>query len=495
MPGQRAFIHDDEKDNRSKFMTAQTANDPDALPQLVGDFQPVDIWQAHINRVFYGLLGTRVREFYQTFSAADFRLGYALAEDYWRQCASRLKAKGGETSIDPLIVMEWGAGNGNLAACFLDRLQELDQENVVFPRMTYICLEQESVLLEQAKQNVDLAKHHDRVSFECKAVEDLASYADGTVDRIFCNELWSELPTKLVLRKEGEMKEEQLRPNLNEKRLAEFPDWEKFVEAFDKVDLEALPTFASFLSDLVWEREYQPVDAKALPFRRTVSEFLKDIDEEVLVPYNVGACQSLKEAQRLLAPDAIGFSSFDAGTADPRVLNDPEKPCYTVQGGQFSFMVNFQLLQAVALHLGIQTGMIESQRDFVSRSLGAHVLSVMDLLASHPSPPEGEPWQLDAFILRTLEAVNQTYRSPYQRRIEFPITESTPAKERAELEALLHGLPAHGVPDTIAYLTESELRAAMPALEKLGYELEGMKAMLQFPPQPVDYMHFSFNGK
>jgi hypothetical protein len=102
---------------------------------------------------------------------------------------------------------------------------------------------------------------------------------------------------------------------------------------------------------------------------------------------------------------------------------------------------------------------------------------------------------LDVFILRTLEAVNQTYRSPYQRHIEFPISDSTPPKERAELEALLHALPGHGVPDTIAYLTEAELRAAMPALEKLGYDLEGIKAMLQFPPQPVDYTHFSFNGQ
>ena len=477
-------------------MSAPTAKDPDALPQLVGDFQPVDKWQSHINRIFYGLLGTRVREFYQTFAAADFRLGHALAEDYWRQCVTREKANKEKTESAPLIVMEWGAGNGNLAACFLDRLQELDKEQAIFPRVTYVCVEQEAVLLEQAKQNGDLAKHQDRVSFECKSVEDLASFGDGTVDRIICNELWSELPTKLVLRKEGEIKEEQLRPNLNEKRLSEFPDWPKFVEAFDKGDLDALHTFPAFLGDLVWEREYQTVDAKALPFRRTVTEFLKGIiDEEVLVPYNVGACQSLKEAQRLLAPDAIGFSSFDAGTADPRVLNDPEKPCYTVQGGQFSFMVNFQLLQGVAMHLGIQTGIIESQRDFVSRSLGAHVLSVMDLLASHPYPPEGEPWELDVLILRTLEAVNQTYRSPYQRHIEFPISESTPPKERAELEALLHALPGHGVPDTIAYLTEAELRAAMPALKKLGYDLEGMKAMLQFPPQPVDYMHFSFGGQ
>ena len=272
-------------------MSAQTANDPDALPQLVGDFKPVDIWQAHINHLFYGLLGTRVREFYQTFAAGDFRLGYALAEDYWRQCVTRDKENQGSGAA-PLIVMEWGAGNGNLAATFLDRLQELDKDQVFYPRISYICVEQEPVLLEQAKQNVDLAKHKDCVSFECKSVENLSSFGDGTIDRIICNELWSELPTKLVLRKEGEIKEEQLRPNLNEKRLPEFPDWPGFVEAFDKGNLEALRTFPAFLADLVWEREFQTVDAKTLPYRRTVSEFLKGIDEEVLVPFNVGACQS-----------------------------------------------------------------------------------------------------------------------------------------------------------------------------------------------------------
>ncbi len=116
----------------------------------------------------------------------------------------------------------------------------------------------------------------------------------------------------------------------------------------------------------------------------------------------------------------------------------------------------------------------------------------MDLLASHPSPPEGQAWQLDALILRTLEALNRTYRSPYQRHIEFPLSESTPAHERAGLENLVQSLPPHGVPDTIAYLTESEIWKAMPDLEKLGYDSEGIKGMLQLPLQPVDYIHMFF---
>ena len=473
-------------------MAVSPIKDPDALPQLVGDFQPVDIWQTHINNLFYGLRGSRIREYYQTFAVADFRLGFALAEDYWRRCRKRAQDRPNDDSTATLTVMEWGAGNGNLAACFLDRLQEVDTEHLIVPRVRYLCIEREPVLLEQAKANPDLARHRERVIFDSVSVEDLSGFPDGSIDRIICNELWSELPTKLLIRKEGEIQEEQLRPNLNEKRLTDFPDWSTFVEAFDRRDVDVLKTLPSFLEDLVWEREYRPVDTKVFPFRRTVAEFLKTIDEEVLVPYNLGACQSMKDAQRLLAPNAIGFSSFDAGTVDHHVLNDPDKPCYTVQGGQFSFMVNFQLMEEVAKHLGIRTGVIESQREYVGRSLSTNVLSVMDLLASHPSPPEGHAWQLDALIVRTLQALNRTYRSPYLRHIEFPLSDTMPAQERAELDTLVRSFPDHGVPDTIAYLTEAEIWKAMPELEKLGYDAEGVKTMLQLPPQPVDYIHMFF---
>jgi len=85
------------------------------------------------------------------------------------------------------------------------------------------------------------------------------------------------------------------------------------------------------------------------------------------------------------------------------------------------------------------------------------------VLASHPYPPKEQAWELDALILRTLQALNQTYQSPYQRQIEFPISERTPAKERKELENLIQSLPKHGVPDTIAYLTE-----AVPASKLLN---------------------------
>jgi len=43
----------------------------DDLPQLIGDYKPFDQWQVHLNRLFYGLRGAKLRSYYQTFASAD----------------------------------------------------------------------------------------------------------------------------------------------------------------------------------------------------------------------------------------------------------------------------------------------------------------------------------------------------------------------------------------------------------------------------------------
>ncbi|WP_447970649.1 SAM-dependent methyltransferase [Nitrospira sp. M1] len=464
-------------------MAVHSSLDPDALPQIIGDFHPVDEWQMHINEVFYGLRGSRLREFYQTFASADYRLAYALAEDYYRRACQRAKNS-------PVILIELGCGNGNLAACFLDRLQALDADGRVYPLVHYHLIDKNEAVLNEARNNPDLVRHQGRFTVTRGDVADLTSFQDGTVDRILCNELWSELPTKLMFRKASNLHEEHLRPNVSESKLAEITDWAGFVKAFDQKDIEGLQAFPSFLEDLVWEREYHEIEAKSLAFRRTIAEFLKNIDDEVLVPVNTGAASTVKEAMRLLAPDAIGFSSFDAGTFDAHVLNDPEKPCYSVHGGQFSFMVNFALVEEIGRHLGAKSLVLESQREFVGNSLGANVLTLMDLMAAHPNLPNSSSWEFDAHVVRTLEAINASYDSPYTRRIEFPLRDDMPSDEKAKLHDMLSHTKSNGLPDMIAYVTETEIRKAQPALERLGYDSEGITMMLQSPPQLVDYTHF-----
>ena len=130
----------------SRVSLAPTRNfmlqDADALPQLIGDYKPVDQWQVHINRLFYHFRGDQIRSFYQTFASADYRLAHALAADYFEKVRKREKMSGvrrqasGENASDsrptpdpsPLTILELGPGNGNLAACFLSHLKTLDKD-------------------------------------------------------------------------------------------------------------------------------------------------------------------------------------------------------------------------------------------------------------------------------------------------------------------------------------------------------------------------------
>ncbi len=492
--------------------------DPDALPQLIGEYRPVDQWQAHINKLFYGLRGGQLRDYSQTFASADYRLAHALAADYYTRAKARDKtlgvrrpsrasgssdhASGGKqdapgvsphplplTPYGSLIVHEWGCGNGNLAACFLSHLKSLDKDGTVYPRVRYVMVENYREALDLAKAHPDLTDHLDRVDTLCADVTELGAVPDGTVDRILCNELWNDLPTKLMLKKDGEIEEEFFRPNLKEHRYAAITDWSGFVRAFDAGEVEVLRNFQPFLDDIIWETEYRKIEWKDVPFRKIITDSLRQIEEQVLVPVNVGAGLTIKEARRVLASDSQGFSSFDAGTADVKVLNDPDKPCYGQFGGQYSFMVNFLLLEAVAKYVGIPSVGTEPQKEFVGRSLGVNVASLVDLLSTHPVAGSMAPWEQDRLIINTIRALNGTYQSPYNRKIEFPIQKDMPAGEQEAMQELLLSLKPNGVPDTIAYITEDEILAAGRDLEELGYDRQTIPAALVLPPQGVDYTH------
>jgi len=308
--------------------------------------------------------------------------------------------------------------------------------------------------------------------------------------------LWNDLPTKLLSRHGSEVEEEFLRPNLSDVLHSKIQDWGGFIRAFEAKDVDQLKQFPPFFDDLVWEREYRTVEWKDVPYRKTITEFLRRIDDEVVVPVNVGAYASIKEAKRLLAPQAIGFSSFDAGAADLKILNDPDKPCSGQFGGQQSFMVNFALAEAVARQMEAGRVSIESQREFVGRSLGTNVLTLMDLLATHPTAGKKlEPWEQDRLILKTIKALNETYHSPYATTMEFPIRIDTPTEERDAVHTLIQGLKPGGIPDTVAYITEEELMKASKDLEGVGYDPQLFHIALTAPSAPVDYFHLAVHPR
>ena len=456
-------------------------------PQVIGEFKPVDEWQVHLNAIFYGLRGERIRDYYQTMASADFRLAHALAVEFFEAHHARQELP------DTVVIHEWGCGNGNLAACFLSHLKTLDPAGNLYRKIRYVLVDNNLEILQSALAHPDLQRHRERVSSLQADVQDLGAVKDATVHWIVCNELWNDLRTKVMLRKEGEIIEELVRPNLSDAKSKEFPDWFAFVRDFQAGDVSRLREHPAFLDEIIWEKDYGSVDWKRVPYRKILTELLKQIEELVIIPINLGALETMNEARRVLVRCGR-FSSFDAGAPALETLASPDKPCYGLHGGQYSFIVNFALCEAVARHLGITEVTIEPQRDFVSRMLGHNLLTVVDLLETYPSPRRLRPWERDRLILKTLHVLSSVSESPYRRRIDYPFHPETPEPVRREMLALLEQLPPNSVPDTIAYLTEEEVLKALPALTGLGFESERIEQALRASARNVDdigYYRFS----
>jgi SAM-dependent MidA family methyltransferase len=203
---------------------------------------------------------------------------------------------------------EWGPGNGNLAACFLSHLKVLDKDGAIYPRIRYVLVDWEQAVLDAAMAHPELAPHRNRVETHRGTVDRLDGVADGSVDRIICNELWNDLPTKLMSRQANGIEEEFMRPNLSEAAHARISDWAAFVRAFEAMDIEALKGFPPLLDDLVWEREYRTVEWKEVPYRKD-HDFC--IDEQVVVQTIWGPMPRSRKPSDCWLPMRFGFSSFD----------------------------------------------------------------------------------------------------------------------------------------------------------------------------------------
>src|SRR5437870_11989088 len=221
------------------IIPAVTAHE-ETPPQLIGEFKPVDEWQAHINALFYGLRGGRVRDYYQTMASADYRLAHALAVDFHAHTTKQANLPA------TLVIQEWGCGNGNLAACFLTHLKALDSTGAIYRKTRYVLVDANRDALPAALAHPDLQPHREHVTGVQADAQDLSGVKDVNVHWIHCNELWNELRTKVILRKEGDVIEEQVRPNLSDAKSKEFDDWSIFLRAFKARDIPKLKGGPSF---------------------------------------------------------------------------------------------------------------------------------------------------------------------------------------------------------------------------------------------------------
>jgi hypothetical protein len=154
-------------------------------------------------------------------------------------------------------------------------------------------------------------------------------------------------------------------------------------------------------------------------------------------------------------------------------------------------MVNFPLIAEVAQSVGFADVQLEHQHDFVGRHLAENVLSALELVQVHPKISRMEPWDADLLMLQTLQALNGTYRSPYKSQMDYPPMPGTPKKQRKQIAELAKNLSATGVPDTVAYITASEVVDASGRLKKLGYGERDLKNAFDRTVQPIAFCHMT----
>ncbi len=428
------------------------------------------------------MLGPEIHKHFQTYVSQDHRLAHAVAENYFEQARKRP----GET----LFVQEWGVGNGNLAACFLSRLQELDSEGRVYPRTHYILCDYSLEILKGVRANARLQTHAGRYSTVLVPAEKLECFRPQSTFLAVSNEIWDDQATKVLLKQGDSLFEEYLQPKLDP---AQVPiEFAEFIKLFNDENLEELKKLPPFLAAVVWEHDFQRVDVDDWPFGEIIKNHIAEAAEGIPIPVNLGAYQTLERALTLLDPDGAGYTGFDYGMFSLTELNTPSRPYFNLYGGQYTFMVNFDLLQRVGKSIGFSGTAKQPQHDYVAKSLGQRAISVLELVQAHPKVSEMAPWDVDLLMLQTLQALNGTYKSPYKNPFQYPALPGTPKKQRKQIKKLVESLSPYGVPDTVAYVSESEIFSGGKQLSRLGYREKDLRKALNGPPPPIAFSCINF---
>ena len=455
---------------------------PNALP--LGDFAPADQWQNHVNAIFYGTKGPAIHNHFQTYVSLDHRLAHAIADEYYE-----LALRDGALD-ETKFILEWGVGNGNLAACFLSRLKAIDKDNQVYPKTHYILCDYSREILKGVRARASLQTHAGRFSTALVNAEAMDCFKPQSVYKIISNEIWDDLTTKILLKHQGLLYEEYLQPTLD----PGVPNigFADFIKLFKEKDLAGLQECPPFLEEIIWERDFQRVDISDWPYADTIRSHLEGVADEIPAPINIGAFATIDRARGLLSEVSQGYCGFDYGMPSLDDVNAEGRPYFKLYGGQYTCMVNFPLLEEVGKSAGFKTVRKELQHRYLGRSMGAAVASVVELVQGHPEISRMRPWDVDLLMLNTLHALNAVYKSPYRQTMEYPCMPGTPKKYRKLIQQRVQSLGPAGVPDTVAYVTEEEVRSAAKQLRKLGYRDKDLRNPFINIDQPISFVRMSF---
>ena len=450
----------------------------------LGDFKPSDEWQTHINEIFYGLKGPGIHNHFQTFVSQDHRLAHTLAEEYYRNVRA---FDAGEKNR---FVFEWGVGNGNLAGCFLTHLKNIDQEGKVYPRIRYVLCDYSLEILNGVRKNSRLQEHQGRFYTVQIDASHMDCFKSGCADKIVSNEIWDDLATKVLLKHEGMLFEEYIQPRIGP---GEIPDnFEEFQHHFLEKNLTELKKFPSFIQAILWDKTYQRVDINEWPCSEHIQAQVERLSDEIPIPVNIGALATLGRAKQILSPCSQGYTSMDYGMYGFNDLNQQGRPYFNLYGGQYTFMVNFELLESSGKNFGFNSVLKEYQHSYVGSWLKDKVVSAVEIAQGQPDITHMQPGERDILMIQILLALNHNYKGPYKNKLEYPVMEGTPKKQRKQIAKLSKNLNPHGVPDTVAYVTQSEVFSVLPQLKQLGYREKDLQGFFNAPPPPISFICLSF---
>ena len=445
----------------------------------LGDFKPADKWQTHVNEIFYRIQGPGIHDHFQTYVSQDHRLAHALAEDYFERARQA-------NCTQPYFIMEWGVGNGNLAGCFLSHLQSIDTEGQVYPGTCYILCDFSMEILKGASNNARLKNHTGKFFAVQIDANHMDCFREKTIDKIISNEIWDDLSTKVLLKRDGSLYEEYIQPLIDP--VAAGINIDDFIKPFNEKNLDLLKGCPRLLQFITWERTYQRVTIDDWPRADILQAHIDLLADEIPFPVNIGALATFRCARHLLRQGGFGYTGMDYGMYSMQELNFSERPYFNLYGGQYTFMVNFELLNQWAHAEGFSSVEKEHQHSYVGRHLQDKVISVVELVQTHSNAPNMSSWDRDILMLKTLNTLNKAYKNHYQSEMKYTAMEGAPSSQQKQIKELAGKLSTNGVPDTVAYVTEKEVMKVSADLAELGYDEQLYAPLFQGSTEAISFV-------
>tara|TARA_B100000446_G_scaffold105462_1_gene98696 strand:+ start:58 stop:1104 length:1047 start_codon:yes stop_codon:yes gene_type:complete len=341
-------------------------------------------------------------------------------------------------------------------------------------------------ILKGASNNARLKNHTGKFFAVQIDANHMDCFREKTIDKIISNEIWDDLSTKVLLKRDGSLYEEYIQPLIDP--VAAGINIDDFIKPFNEKNLDLLKGCPRLLQFITWERTYQRVTIDDWPRADILQAHIDLLADEIPIPVNIGALATFRCARHLLRQGGFGYTGMDYGMYSMQELNFSERPYFNLYGGQYTFMVNFELLNQWAHAEGFSSVEKEHQHSYVGRHLRDKVISVVELVQTHSDAPNMSSWDRDILMLKTLNTLNKAYKNHYQSEMKYTAMEGAPSSQQKQIKELASKLSTNGVPDTVAYVTEKEVMKVSADLAELGYDKQLYAPLFQGSTEAISFV-------